>query len=113
MKPCQSQNGTSYARSRVFTSPLNLSRIHRTVVDCPKPNSPEPDQPNEDEGKVGDRNGHARTNQALKWAKTGINEAKLFVYAKTGQITESADPDDISLALQKLDTYREQLSRCK
>jgi len=61
---------------------------------------------------VADRNGRfSQTNQALKWAKTGINEAKLLVYAKTGQITESADAEDISLGLHKLDAYREQLSR--
>lgn len=91
---------------------MNRNSYPSLHAHCEKPNSPEPAQQNEDEGKVADRNGRfSQTNQALKWAKTGINEAKLLVYAKTGQITESADAEDISLGLQKLDAYREQLSR--
>jgi len=76
-----------------------------------KPNAPQQDQCNEDEGKIAEQDRFIRTNQALKWAKSGINEAKLFVYAKTGQIEESADDERVSIALQKLETYREQLSR--
>ena len=90
-----------------------LKCIYSLSVYLSQPNSPQPEPANEDEGKS-EQNGDqrfARTSQALKWAKTGINEAKLFVYAKTGQIQESQDPEDISMALQKLDTYREQLSR--
>ena len=65
---------------------------------------------NEDEGTI--NNGNVRfhrTNQALKWAKGGITDAKLYIYAKTGQINESDDSPEVAEAFQKLDTYREQI----
>eukprot|EP01083_Nonionella_stella_P027158 74734_1 len=65
---------------------------------------------NEDEGnEVHDPHRFARTNQAIKWAKGGLADAKLYIYAKTGQIQESLDSPDVAEALQKLDTYKEQI----
>merc|ERR1719410_58831 len=66
--------------------------------------------PNEDEGKkLEDEQKFPRTSQALKLAKNAISDAKLYVYAKTGQIQESEDDAEVSLALMKLDTYKEQV----
>lgn len=67
---------------------------------------------NEDEGnenKENEQHRFVRTNQALKWAKGGLSDAKLYLYAKTGQIVESEDSTEVTEAFQKLDTYKEQI----
>jgi len=52
---------------------------------------------------------NSKTNQALKWAKGGISGAKLYIYHKTGQIQESEDSVEVTKALQRLTTYRDQI----
>eukprot|EP01084_Bolivina_argentea_P163980 285180_1 len=77
-----------------------------------KGNDPDkPAPPNEDEGKLieNDHQRFQRTNQALKWAKGAAADAKLYIYAKTGQIEESEDSTDVTEAFQKLDTFQSQI----
>eukprot|EP00486_Rosalina_sp_Unknown_P015522 CAMPEP_0201593464 /NCGR_PEP_ID=MMETSP0190_2-20130828/191057_1 /ASSEMBLY_ACC=CAM_ASM_000263 /TAXON_ID=37353 /ORGANISM="Rosalina sp." /LENGTH=486 /DNA_ID=CAMNT_0048052657 /DNA_START=5 /DNA_END=1466 /DNA_ORIENTATION=- len=82
---------------------MSVAKRDRGKDDKPLPS-------NEDEGTtVNNDNRFGRTNQALKWAKGGINDAKLYIYAKTGQINESDDRPEVAEAFQKLDTYREQI----